>query len=70
MRLGDVPFALICLVFMISSLRLSFNEQMSSSEHKEDELVDAPLLDAILIVVGLVLFLAVLFLNFAFPDLA
>lgn len=71
-RLADIPFAFVCILFGISSLRLSFTHQMTEGDYNEnsEDLIEAPILDAILIIIGLVLFLVVVFLNFAFKDLA
>ena len=69
-RFADMPFMLISIIFVLSSLRLSFNEQLAK-EHELDahELVEAPLLDAILIIFGLIVFLSIVFVNLTFPDL-
>lgn len=70
-RFADIPFALVCIIFGITSLRLSFTHHMIENERDEnsEELMEAPILDAILIIIGLALFLSVVFLNFAFEDL-
>lgn len=71
-RLLDVPFALVGIIFAITSLRISFNEQLSTEEEKlidPNFLAEAPLLDAFLILTGVLLFLVIVFVNFAFPDL-
>ncbi len=71
LRLADIPFALVGILFALTSLRISVNEQLSSfDQKKKDELVEAPMVDAVLIIISFILFLTVLFMNFAVPDLA
>ena len=69
-RFADMPFLLISIIFVLTSLKLSFNEQFAKeNELDAHELIEAPLLDAILIIFGLIVFLSVVFVNLAFPDL-
>lgn len=70
-RLADIPFAFICIIFAATGLRMSFNHQLSTFEEKRnDQYIDAPLLDAFLFIFGLILFMMVLFMNFTFLDQA
>ena len=69
-RFADMPFMLVSIIFVLSSLRLSFNEQLAQeSQVDAHELIEAPLLDAVLVIMGMVVFLSVVFVNLIFPDL-
>jgi len=67
LRLADIPFAMICILFASTSIRLSLTyDFIRKNPDKEPNM---PMLDISLIVIGLVLFTLVLFVNFAFKDL-
>jgi hypothetical protein len=64
LRLVDIPFALICLIFAGTSFRLSLKDPDNHTKLKE-----APLVDAFLVILGLALLAIVLIINLALPDL-
>lgn len=57
LKILDLPFALISLLYGLSSLRLSLGDDVKSD-----------LIDAILIFLGVFAFILLLYLNFAFQD--
>ncbi len=71
LRYGDLPFAFLALLFGGTSLRLTFSDLLKEESAligAEDIDAEHPILDAILIVSGLTLFLGLVYMDFALPN--
>ncbi|MBI5414018.1 hypothetical protein HZA38_00700 [Candidatus Peregrinibacteria bacterium] len=73
LRYADLPFAFLALLYGGVSLRISLagslREENTPPEESDDDAGEQPVIDAVLIVIGCLIFFGFVYFDFAFPNI-